>query len=154
MGELPSSHLIARQIARLPRYLYASPHYLEFAGEPSQPTELTQHECLRLHTQKKDVWTLYRDAESVEVSIRGRFLLNNVGMIQRLAAQGLGIAVLTEDIAADEVANGHLHRILPQWQARPIPVYAVTETRLLPAKTQCFIDFLREHFNGTAVSTP
>ena len=28
--------------------------------------------------------------------------------------------------------------------ATPIPVYAITETRLLPAKTQRFIEFLRE----------
>jgi hypothetical protein len=26
-----------------------------------------------------------------------------------------------------------------------MPVYAMTETRLLPAKTQRFIEFLREH---------
>jgi DNA-binding transcriptional LysR family regulator len=56
----------------------------------------------------------------------------------------LGIAVLAEKIAAEEVASGRLQRVLPQWEAAPVPVYAVTETRLLPVKTQRFIDFLRE----------
>jgi hypothetical protein len=30
-------------------------------------------------------------------------------------------------------------------KGEPIPVYAMTETRLLPAKTQHFIEFLRAH---------
>jgi DNA-binding transcriptional LysR family regulator len=37
----------------------------------------------------------------------------------------------------------------PQWQASPVSVYALTETRLLPAKTQRFIEFLRERLQDT-----
>ncbi|ANI60953.1 LysR family transcriptional regulator [Pseudomonas sp. GR 6-02] len=33
---------------------------------------------------------------------------------------------------------------MPLWQAPPVSVYALTETRLLPAKTQRLIEFLRE----------
>lgn len=144
MGEPPNSNLIARQLARLPRYFYASPRYLELAGAPTQPADLARLECLRLRTAKADVWTLHRGAETVEVAVGGRFLLNSVGMIQRLATQDMGIAVLAKEVVTDDVANGRLSRVLPEWQATPIPVYAVTETRLLPAKTQRFIDFLRE----------
>jgi DNA-binding transcriptional LysR family regulator len=52
--------------------------------------------------------------------------------------------VLAEEVAAEDLASGRLRRMLSQWQARPVPVYAITETRLQPAKTQRFIDFLRE----------
>jgi DNA-binding transcriptional LysR family regulator len=83
-------------------------------------------------------------AETVEIEVGGRFRLNSIGMLQRLAEQGMGIAVLAEEIVADDVANRRLRRVLPQWQATPVPVYAITETRLLPAKTQRFIEFLRE----------
>jgi DNA-binding transcriptional LysR family regulator len=47
------------------------------------------------------------------------------------------------------VADGRLRRIMPQWQGSPVTVYAVTETRLLPAKTQRFIEFLRERLSRT-----
>ncbi len=144
MGESPDSHLIARPLARLLRHLYASPRYLELAGEPNHPAELAQHECLRLRTAKADVWTLQQAAETVEVEVGGRFLLNSVGMIQRLATMDLGISVLADAIVADDVASGRLRRVLPEWQATPVLVHAITETRLLPAKTQRFIDFLRE----------
>ena len=83
MGELPNSHLIARQLARLPRYLYASPRYLQLSGEPSQPADLTQHECLLLRGQA-NTWTLHHAAETVEVAVGGRFRLNSIGMMQRL----------------------------------------------------------------------
>jgi len=124
MGEQQNSNLIARQLSRLPQGLYASPRYLG---------------------AKAGTWTLHNDAETVEVEVSGRFRLNSIGLIQRLAIQGMGVAVLAEDLVADELANERLHRVLPQWQAPPVPIYAITETRLLPAKTQRFIEFLREH---------
>ncbi|MFJ1253546.1 LysR substrate-binding domain-containing protein [Cupriavidus sp. CuC1] len=144
IGEPPSSNLIARRLALVPRYLYASPQYIERFGEPSQPADLVRHECLRLRTTEASAWTLHDATKTVEVAVGGRFLLNSVGMIRRLAALDLGIAVLAEAIIGDDVANGLLRRVLPQWQATPLPVYAITETRLLPAKTLRFIEFLRE----------
>ena len=143
MGESPDSNLIARTLARLPRHLYASPRYLELSGEPSRPADLAQHECLLLRAQA-DTWTLHRAAETVEVAVGGRFRLNSIGMIRRLATLDLGIAMLAEEIVAEDLAEGRLRRVLPQWHGTPIPVYAITETRLLPAKTQRFIEFLHE----------
>lgn len=90
------------------------------------------------------MWTLDKDSEAIEVTVGGRFQLNSIGMMRRLAAFDLGIVMLAEGIVADEVVSGRLRRVLPNWQATPVPVYAVTETRLLPAKTQRFIEFLRE----------
>jgi DNA-binding transcriptional LysR family regulator len=145
MGKPPDSNLIARQLANLPCYLYASPRYLEHTGEPGHPFDLGQHECLGFRTTKASAWTLHHGDESVEVAVGGRFQLNSAGLIRRLASLDLGIAVLPEEIVAEDVAQGRLRRILPDWEGPPTPVYAMTETRLLPAKTQRFIEFLREH---------
>ncbi|SFB45786.1 LysR family transcriptional regulator [Azotobacter beijerinckii] len=153
MGEPASSNLIARKLTSLRRNLYASPRYLELFGEPGHPTDLARHECLRLRTTNADRWTLSSGNERVEVEVGGRFQLNSVGMIRRLARLDLGIAVLAEGIAADDLASGKLRRVLPEWHAQPIPVYALTETRLLPAKTQRFIEFLREQLED-AYSPP
>lgn len=142
MGELPDSNLIARQLARLPRYLYASRRYLERSGVPEDPSDLARHECLCM--PRASVWTLDDGTRKIEVTVGGRFTLNSVGMIQRLAIFDLGIAMLSGEIVAEDLAEGRLIRVLPQWQATPIPVYAITGTRLLPAKTQRFIEFLRE----------
>ena len=142
MGEQPSSTLIARQLARLTTYLYASPRYLENSGEPADPAELLQHECIGY--PKFGPWVLHKGDASCEVAIGRRFTVNSVGMYRSLAVLDQGIALLAERVAADDVAEGRLCRILPAWHGKPVPVYALTETRLLPAKTLRFIEFLQE----------
>lgn len=152
MGKPPDSNLIARQLANLPCYLYASPRYLEQSGEPGHPTDLAHHECLGFRTTKANAWTLHSADQSVEVAVGGRFQANSIGLIRRLASLDLGIAVLPEEIVAEDVAQGRLRRILPDWAGPPTPVYAMTETRLLPAKTQRFIEFLRERLSSHAIA--
>jgi len=60
------------------------------------------------------------------------------------------VTLLPEEIAADDVAAGRLRQILPAWRGPATPVYALTETRLLPAKTQRFIEFLQERLTQQA----
>jgi DNA-binding transcriptional LysR family regulator len=143
MGERQDSNLIARQLARLTTYLYASSHYLEISGEPSEPAELEHHECLTLLESE---WTLDKDAQQSKVSVGSKFVINSVGMIRRLAILDMWIILLPEEIVEEDLSSGRLRRVLPEWQGAPVPVYAITETRLLPAKTRCFIEFLRDHF--------
>ncbi|WP_426338568.1 LysR substrate-binding domain-containing protein [Pseudoduganella sp. S-14] len=142
MGELVDSQLIARQLALLTPKLYASPGYLAQHGEPHTPADLLRHACLGL--AKSATWTLLRDGHSEPVAVGGRFAVNNVGMFRRLAALDMGVILLPEEVVADDLAAGRLQRILPQWHGKPTPVYALTETRLVPAKTARFIEFLRE----------
>ncbi|KHK54723.1 LysR family transcriptional regulator [Ralstonia sp. A12] len=146
MGESDDSQLIARQLVQLTPRLYASPGYLRRAGEPARPAELARHECVGI--LKAGAWTLHDGKRSTTVSIGGRFTLNSVGMIRRLATLDMGIILVPEEVVADELASGKLHRILPAWHGTPTPVYAMTETRLLPAKTQRFIEFLRERLGA------
>ncbi|SFO31353.1 LysR family transcriptional regulator [Nitrosospira briensis] len=142
LGELENSQLIARPLAVLPTYLYASPRYLDRSGEPVEPADLERHECLSI--LKTGTWTLHDGTHTIKVSISGRFTLNSVAMIRRLGILDMGIIMMLEEIVTDDLAGGRLRRVLPQWHGAPVPIYAVTETRLLPAKTQCFIEFLRE----------
>lgn len=143
MGESEDSQLIARLIATLTPRLYASPGYLERAGEPVKPADLEQHECLNI--LKAGGWTLRDGKRSIAVtaSARGRFALNSVGMMRRLATLDMGIVLMPEEIVTDDLAVGKLRQIMRKWHGTPQPVYAMTETRLLPAKTQRFIEFLR-----------
>jgi DNA-binding transcriptional LysR family regulator len=77
------------------------------------------------------------------VMIGTRFAMNSVALNRGLAIQGVGLAVLDDVLARDDVTLGRLVRVLPDWSLAPAQVHAVTETRLLPARTRLFIDFLR-----------
>lgn len=150
MGNPSDSNLVARLLAKLPCYVYASPRYLEQFGEPKKPSDLQQHHCLGFKTTKGSTWMLQNFKESIQVSVKGRFQINSIGMIRKLATLDMGIAIFPAEIVADDVAQGRLQRILTKWEGPPTPVYAMTETRLLPAKTQRFIEFLRERLEKTA----
>lgn len=142
MGESEDSQLIARPLAALTSHLYASPRYLQVSGMPLAPDDLERHQCLGI--LKPGAWALNDGRQTVSIKVGGRFIANNVGLLRRLAACDQGIVLMPEEIVADEVAAGQLCRILPQWSGTPMTIYAMTETRLLPAKTQRFIEFLRK----------
>ncbi|MDR1076066.1 MAG: LysR family transcriptional regulator [Xanthomonadaceae bacterium] len=152
IGELPDSSMIARQIAQLPGFLYAAPAYIDRHPPLEHPLALSAHECIRLSASATpNIWKLYNASGRVEVPVSGRFSINNMGMIHRLAIQGLGIAALTPEIVGDDLQAGRLRRVLPEWAPAPVPIHAVTETRLLPAKTQRFIEFMSEQLQSRPV---
>ena len=140
------SMLVARQIALLPRDLYAAPGYLKKTPPLTGPDDLRHHVlCVARGTLKQgDVWrTLYRGDETVEVMTPTRFAMNSVGLSRSLAAQEVGIAAMDPELARDHVTSGQLVRVLPDWSLSPVQVHAITETRLLPARTRLFIEFLK-----------
>lgn len=61
--------------------------------------------------------------------ITSRFQMNSVGLSRALAA------------------SGRLRRVLPDWSFAPVQIHAITDTRLLPARTRLFIDFIKERLN-------
>lgn len=141
------STLVARQIALLPRYLYAAPSYLKQAPPLTHPDDLVRHVlCVAQGTTKQHgaPKTLYRGDEAVDVMIESRFALNSVGLSRSLALLGVCIAVLSPELTREDVALGRLRRVLPDWHFSPVQVHAITDTRLLPARTRLFIDFLSQ----------
>jgi DNA-binding transcriptional LysR family regulator len=147
MATPENSSLINRVIARMTGRFYASPEYLDVNGLPSRPGELEEHQCLTMPTMT--TWTAQSGNKTVSPKVGSRFRMNSVSMIRQLAVLGLGIAFLPERIVAEDLKAGRLKRLLPEWQGAEQPVYAVTETRLLPAKTQRFIEFLKERLRET-----
>jgi len=142
MGALPDSQLVARKIAEIPRYLYASSQYLDTYGEPVSPEDLARHECLLFPHETQ--WTLRRGEAARDVPVSGRFRVNSIGMMQRLSAEGVGIAMLARECVQEAGGQARLHVVLPDWEVPSIAVHAITETRLLPARTQRFVEYLKE----------
>jgi len=68
--------------------------------------------------------------------------------LRQLAAMGLGIAVIDDAIARPAVVAGSLVRVLPDWSSPPVSVYALTPSKLLPARTRVFLEILSDHLRG------
>ena len=63
------------------------------------------------------------------------------GVTRRGFLLGAGVAALGGD-QEPYVRAGMLRRILPQWRVAPLPVHALTETRLLPARVRALAGHL------------
>lgn len=137
--------LIARPLALLPVRLYASPEYLERRGVPQTPEDLHRHDCLGIQTSGNgSPWRLIRDEQSVEITVNGPIAANSLGMIRRLTVLGAGIGYIDSVMVREDLLKGRLTHILPAWQLAPVPIHAITISRLLPAKARVFIDFLSQ----------
>lgn len=139
---MPSEpNLIARPIANLKTGLFASPSYLAARGRPETPGELGAHDCLRINDRP---WQLSPAAggDAVKIAVDGRFTANNIGMLRQLAINGMGIVMMARELARPDVSAGRLEPILTDWSPPSVRIFALTETRLLPAKIRVFLDFL------------
>lgn len=143
MSPPKDGHLIARPIARLPTILVAAPGYLRDRGHPSTPHDLLAHDCLRM---KDAPWVLLDAAgNKTAVEVNGAFTANNIGLLYQLALEGNGIAQYAEQLAQADLAVGRLVQVLPPWRPPAVQAFAITTTRLLPAKVRVFLEFLTQN---------
>jgi DNA-binding transcriptional LysR family regulator len=143
LGTVKDEQLVARRIGSLEQRLFAAPAYLALRGEPLQPADLAEHDCILLRSaQRQALWRLQRDTEAAEVRVRGRFMVNNVSLMRVLAERGMGVAVLDPSLVREPLAQGRLLPVLPAWAAPRLALHAVMSSRLQPAKVRALIDFL------------
>jgi LysR family transcriptional regulator for bpeEF and oprC len=148
IGEPADSRLIARKLCNLRFVACASPEYLAKHGEPKTPDELDQHHCLAyvlMHTKRYRNWQFVQDGKPLVKTMSGRLNLNNAESLLEAATGGLGIAMISNFIAADAIRAGKLRVILNDYAAQGPQVSVVyLPSRNLSPKVKAFVDFLKE----------
>jgi DNA-binding transcriptional LysR family regulator len=146
-GQQADSTLTTRKIADVRMGLFASPKYLKRFGEPVEPAELVNHSCLRMMraSSPDGTWSLESGRKHVSVSVSGRAAANSQSMLRRMTLLGLGVSALDELFVVDDLEAGSLRRVLAEWSPPPVPVWAVTQSKMLPAKTRLLLECLRDH---------
>lgn len=141
--------VIARRLGVAHLGLFASQKYLEQHGTPMIPADLAEHECLRGSGSKEDsIWELSSASRVEKVAVSGRMAFNNIAMAGYMARQDVGIVIMPLTCPANPVNSTPLVRILPEWEFGPIPLVASFPSRLMPAKTRAFIEFLSTRLEG------
>ncbi|MCA1179463.1 MULTISPECIES: LysR family transcriptional regulator [unclassified Pantoea] len=150
-----NDQLIARKIASLPFIFCASPAYLERAGIPESPEELSQHACLvfRYPTDGRFLpWTFIVDGQLVTAKLNPGFISDDIDIIANIAINGGGIARLASFIAQPLIDNGQLIALFRSSQCNegriassPMHIYAcVNERSALNSKVRAFITFVEQ----------
>jgi DNA-binding transcriptional LysR family regulator len=143
IGRVRNENLPVRQLAELPRGVYASPAYCERKGTPQAPAELVEHDCIMLETQITDgLWSCATSGRGV---VSPRLRTSDIIVAREMAVAGVGIAMLTHAVCEAEVKAGRLIRLLPQWRIPPVVVVAMfLDRRHMPLRTRALIDLMAQ----------
>jgi DNA-binding transcriptional LysR family regulator len=150
IGELPDSSLKARLLARSRRVTFAAPSYLAAHGRPRRPDDLKHHQCIvRTAAREGNAWPFQVDGRIRNVKVAGRFRSSGALAVNEAAARGLGIATAPLWQVRSLVDRVAIELILTRYEPPPVALHAVwPATRVLPARTQLFIDFLAARLKG------
>ena len=144
---LPDSSFWSRRIGTFARRLFASKEYLAKHKKIREPQQLAEHSCLRLmHGEPLGNWELHRGREHKTVAVSGSATANSVGMLARFVKEGMGIAMLPDFLAVHPGFGDGLVRLLPDWEATPAHLFAVTPSELQPERVRKLISFMKENF--------
>lgn len=146
---LDDSDLAARVLGYAVQYLVASPSLLERCGIPQSPADLTSWPSLgHSPPMERHVWTL-SGANGVQLNQHHapRFVSTDMLTLRQAAMAGVGVAQLPAIMVRDQLADGRLVRVLPDWTSRREVIHAVFPSRrgLLPS-VRALIDFLAQRF--------
>jgi DNA-binding transcriptional LysR family regulator len=145
---LPSSTLVQRKIANAPWLLFAGSSYLDRAGVPKKPADLTGHAAITMGKEAAATWRLQRPrSQDAVIAIEPRFTSNDMVALKQAACAELGIVALPAYVCWPEVEAGLLRHVLPGWVAANSSVTALIPYRrgLLPA-VRALVDYLAAEF--------
>jgi DNA-binding transcriptional LysR family regulator len=143
LGVLEDSSLIARKVNDSRRWALASPAYLERHGTPQKPKDLLKHRCIVSAFTPR--WGFYAGKRVAELAPEPYIKVTDVVMARKLAVDGVGICMLPDLMIGEELEEGSLVRLLPDYPMETRPWNLVFPSRNLPsASVKCFVDVALE----------
>ena len=152
IGELADSSLIARKLAPNRRLVVAASSYLEAHGRPERPPDLLDHNCLTYtyRAQRHD-WEFHGPQGREQIRVSGNLEANDAGALREAVLAGLGVALLPLWLVGEDIRDGRLEVVLPDYPAPDSAIYAVyAPGRFLSPKVRRFVDFLVEEVTALA----
>lgn len=150
IAELPDSTLIARRLGPCRHVVCASPAYLKTYGAPKTPDDLRRHNVLTYRYQDSpSEWRFVTpEGRFVSIPVAGSIQMNNSLAIREAVLSGAGITLTPTFIVGEDIKTGRLEKLLPEYRAQEISIYAVyPERRHLLPKVQAFVDFMKERIS-------
>ncbi|WP_339544224.1 substrate binding domain-containing protein [Pseudomonas sp. RA_35y_Pfl2_P32] len=149
MGELADSRLVARRVTDNRRVLVASASYLQKYGQLEQPAELEQHNCLVFAYPGllQNTWPLRNGRREVAIAVSGTLCSDSGDALHEWCLAGQGISLRETWDIHEELRDGRLLRVLPDWEAQPSKISMVRARREpVPRRLTVFSDFLVERW--------
>ncbi|MEJ1937558.1 LysR substrate-binding domain-containing protein, partial [Nostoc sp. NIES-2111] len=83
------------------------------------------------------------------VSLTPRLRTDSLYAARSAARAGVGAALLSAWLVADDLATGRLCQLVPDWEASPLPVHlAYPYARIYPSRLRKFVEVMRRAMPG------
>jgi DNA-binding transcriptional LysR family regulator len=123
----------------------AAPSYLANKPPIRDPDDLSAHQIVAMTVFGQDSWSFAPTEEDTairHVPIKPRLIVNTIEAAVGSAVEGYGLTRTFSYQVADEVRDGKLVQVLPEFESPALPVHIVTpEGRLSVPKVRAFVDF-------------
>ncbi len=145
-----SGSLVIKNLGLTHGFLVASPAQLERQGRPGSVQDLASLDTITMSAT--DGWARWSlrgpHGASYELNHRPRLVADDLLTLKYAVVSGTGMCVLPDYMCADELGNGQLVKVLPDWGPQAGIVHAVFPSRrgMVPAVRR-FLDFLGDHLN-------
>ena len=134
-------------LAEVPRSVVASPALLAQFATPVHPDDLSALPWVALSTFYHQHIELFKrgEKEPTRVAISPRLSTDSLYVARNTALMGLGIAAVSSWTVEEDIREGRLVHLLPDWQPAPLPVHLVYPwSRYYPARLRRFLEMMRE----------
>ena len=119
------------KICDVPRLLVASPSYIARYGALEKLEDLQLHNGLfyQLHDKVYNEWELLHQGKPLKIKMHGNRTANDGEMVRRWAVAGKGVAVKSGLDICDDITNGRLITLLPDYQPKPTQLWLICPSR-------------------------
>lgn len=143
-----SASLIVHPLVSVQQVLCAAPSYLATHGTPVHLDELRSHSCLHYgQLSVEDQWTFMGVEGEQTISVKGLLCSNNGEVLRDAAVRGLGITLLPMFIFGQELQQGTLQQVLPDYEPPDLLIAVIYPVnRHLSTKVRLLTNFLHDRF--------
>ena len=142
--------LVAKTLGNSQRVLVVSTAFLERDGRPENPAELPKFDTVASTDDVFDGgarWNLRNlDGQTQHIELKPRLVTSDLRVRLQAAIQGIGIALLPEQVVSAPLREGLIERVLSEWSGAKNILHLVypTPRGMLPS-VRSLIDYLMIH---------
>lgn len=153
-GALPDSDLVARTVTMLERITCAAPAYLQRYGHPQTLDDLANHRAVSLRSLTTGALTPFEFVQPdriKRIDMPSPFSVTGTESFLDGVRLGLGLAQMPVFHIEQDIAQGRLVRVLPDYPLPPGPVSVLyPRNRQLSPRVRVFIDWVVQQFAAAA----
>ena len=156
VGAVDDQAAVAIKLAEVPRIVVAAPALVAHLPALQAPADLAQLPWLAMRPYYRTEVTLAPIAggDDVRFPIAPRMSTDSLYALRTATVAGVGAAIASAWLVADDLAQGRLVHIAPQWRAAPLPVWLVyPQARFYPARLRRFLDVIRAAMPGAVTAS-